>query len=60
MNSALANWKTSLTGVAIIVVAGLHTFLGLQIPGALDFGPALSVAIGLFVASDAAPAPKAK
>jgi hypothetical protein len=59
MSSILANWKTSLTALVILVIAGLHTFLGLNIPGALDFGAALTVAVGLFVAGDAALTPKA-
>lgn len=56
MASILANWKTSLTAVVIVTIAVLHTFLGLNIPGAMDLGPAFTVAIGLFVAGDATPA----
>lgn len=47
------HWKTSTTGAVILLIGALHTFLGLAIPGALDFGPALTMAIGLFLASDA-------
>lgn len=52
MQSIMTNWKTSLTGAAIIVAGGLHTFLGLNIPGAMDFGPALTMGIGLILAQD--------
>ena len=52
MASILANWKTSLTGAIILLIAALHTFLGINVPGALDFGPALTLAIGLFLAKD--------
>lgn len=48
----LTNWKTTVTGGVILLIAALHTFLGLNIPGAMDFGPALTVAIGLFLAKD--------
>lgn len=52
MQNLLTNWKTTLTGAVIILIGGLHTFLGLNIPGALDFGPALTMGIGLVLASD--------
>ncbi len=48
----LTNWKTTLTGAVIVLIAALHTFLGMNIPGAMDLGPALTVAIGLFLAKD--------
>ena len=53
MQNILANWKTTVTGVVILGVAALHTFLGLNIPGALEFSAALPVALGLMFASDA-------
>lgn len=56
MASLLTNWKTTLTGAVILLIAALHTFLGLSIPGAMDFGPALTMAVGLFLAKDATPA----
>lgn len=52
MQSITTNWKTSLTGAAIIVAGGLHTFLGLDIPGAMDIGQALTVGLGLIFAQD--------
>lgn len=58
MSAVLSNWKTSLTALIIVLIAVAHTALGLNIPGALDLGQALTVAIGLFVAGDAT-APKA-
>ena len=48
----LANWKTTLTGAVIVAIAALHTFLGLNIPGAMDIGPALTVGLGLILAKD--------
>lgn len=53
MDAFIKNWKTSATGAVILAIAALHTFLGLAIPGALDFGAAIPVAIGLVFASDA-------
>jgi hypothetical protein len=53
MQAFLANWKTTATGAAILAIAALHTFAGLNIPGALDFSAALPVALGLMFASDA-------
>ena len=52
MSSLLTNWKTSLTGAIILLIAALHTFLGINIPGAMDIGPAFTVALGLFLAKD--------
>ena len=52
MTAITANWKTSLTALFIVAAAAAHAFLGLNIPGAMDLGPALTVAIGLFVAGD--------
>jgi hypothetical protein len=52
--SLLSNWKTSLTGLLIIVLAALHTFLGINIPGFnLDLGAAFMLAVGMFTAKDA-------
>jgi hypothetical protein len=56
MSNLLTNWKTTLTGALIIVIGGLHTLLGLNIPGAMDLGPALTMGIGLILASDSKPA----
>lgn len=52
MSAVLANWKTSLTALIIVLIAVAHSVLGLNIPGSLDLGQALTVAIGLFVAGD--------
>jgi hypothetical protein len=47
------NWKTSLAGVSIIAIGAAHTFLGVDIPGALDFYASLPVGMGLVLAKDA-------
>jgi len=52
MSNLLTNWKTTLTGAMIILLGAAHTFLGLNIPGALDFAQALTMGIGLIFASD--------
>ncbi len=53
MDSILSNWKTSLTGVVIIILGALGTFLGVKVPGfSLDFGSALTVGIGLLLSKD--------
>jgi hypothetical protein len=49
----IKNWKTSLTGVSIIAIGAAHTFLGVDIPGAMDFYAALPVGMGLVLAKDA-------
>ena len=54
MGALTKNWKTTLTGVVIVGIAALKTFLGLNIPGALDFATAIPVAVGLIFAKDAA------
>ena len=59
MQNILKNWKTSLAGVVIIGIAALHTFAGVNIPGAMDISQALTVGIGLIVASDSATPPTA-
>lgn len=49
----LTNWKTTLTGVLIVVLAALHTFLGINVPGFnLDIGASIVLALGLFNAKD--------
>jgi len=53
MPSILANWKTSLTGVLIIALGALGSFLGIHVPGfSMDFGAALTMGIGLLLAKD--------
>lgn len=53
MQSLLTNWKTTLTGVVIIVLGALSSFLSIKIPGfGLDFGTALTVGIGMILAKD--------
>ena len=53
MSSLLANWKTSLAGVLLVVMGALNTFLGIHVPGfSMDFVTALTAGIGLIVAKD--------
>ena len=47
MQNILKNWKTSLAGVVIIGIAALHTFAGVNIPGAMDISQALTVGVQL-------------
>lgn len=56
MQNLFTNWQTSLTGVVIIGLGALGTFLGIKIPGfTMDFGTALAMGIGLILAKDGAP-----
>ena len=53
MQMLLANWKTTLTGVLIIGLGALNTFVGIHIPGFnLDFGAALAAGAGMLLAKD--------
>lgn len=52
--SMFTDWKTSLAGVIVIVLGGLHQF-GVTVPGfTMDLGPAVAAGIGLIFAKDAA------
>lgn len=52
--SILTNWKTSLGGVILIIVAILHQFLGINVPGfTMDIGAALAAGLALIFAGDA-------
>jgi hypothetical protein len=53
MDAITKNWKTTLTAAVIVGIAALKTFLGLNIPGALDIATAIPVAVGLVFAKDA-------
>ncbi len=53
MNSLLTNWKTSASGLIIILLGALGTFVGVKIPGfTMDFSAALLTGIGLIMAKD--------
>lgn len=53
MNFILSNWKTSVTGLAIIALGAAGTFLGIKIPGFnMDFLAALTVGIGMLLGKD--------
>lgn len=53
MSSLLSNWKTSVTGLIIIGLGALGSFVGIQIPGfTMDFGAALIMGVGMLLAKD--------
>lgn len=49
------NWRTTLAGVAVVALAAVETFLGVDIPGfSMDLGTAVVVGSGLIFSADAA------
>ena len=53
MTAVLTNWKTTVAGIVVIVLGGLH-YVGVNVPGfTMDIGPAITAGIGLILAGDA-------
>lgn len=54
MKGLFMNWKTTASGVALVLVSAANTF-GFAIPGLTppDLGTAIMMAVGLIFASDA-------
>lgn len=53
MDAILMNWRTSITGLFVIVLGALSTFAGIHVPGFnLDFAAALTVGVGMLLAKD--------
>lgn len=54
MSNILTNWKTTLTGVVVVLLAVILPVIGVKVPGFnMDPGAAITIALGLFLGKDA-------